>query len=774
MPPHHGEVQHYHHPGYSHYGLDVPERESQFDPLKILFLALRYRVLIATMIGLAVVSGVVLTVMQTPVYQASARVEIVAQPARVLQELDVMGPMFDFRDMETAREKFISHALAERTVYQLGLADKPDFLYPASGFSFWNLIRRAFGLNPASGINEESPQARREIAVGRVLGGMSVNTVGETRLLKISYNNQNPGYAREVANQIARSYIDQQTNQTGEASNLARQFVQEQVQQVKERLQQSEQKLVNYAREVGITVTGDEKSLIVSNINAINAALSKAIEERLERDLMASQIALGRGESLNEVLSSDPLQKLRSTIAERKAEYQQKLATFKPDFPEMRQLQAQVRELERQYRDGVAVILDNIGMKRDEAIRREADLRAKLAELEKQQIAYEDKNIQYTILKREVDSNRSQYDSLMAKLNEIGVGAKLKTERATIVDLAEGAYQVEPKLSRNLLMALALFLALGAIIIYILELLNNTFTNPDQIEKELGLPVLGILPRVEEKELIESLTDPKSSLSESYRSLRTSIQFSGTESTPRTLMVTSSEPSEAKSTTSYKLALDFGALGKRVVIVDADMRKPSMHRKFGLDNTLGLSNLLTNSVRREDMPRTIRETGEDNVWIVRAGTIPPNPADLLSSTKMALLIEFLEERFDVVIIDSPPVIGLSDAPILSRIAQATLLLVSANNVSRKSAKSALKRLRAAGANIIGASMTKFTVGSLEYNYAYKYMNYDYYQYGHETPRLEGHVESDSGAGKYGPLVDSLGRQARDAFRRIARRLKPAD
>src|SRR5690606_15411518 len=178
------------------------------------------------------------------------------------------------------------------------------------------------------------------------------------------------------------------------------------------------------------------------------------------------------------------------------------------------------------------------------------------------------------------------------------------------------------------------------------------------------------------------------------RSLRTSIQFSGTEGMPKTLMVSSSEPGEAKSTTSRKLATDFGALGTKVLVIDADMRKPTMHRQFGLDNTLGLSNLLTNSVRREDLPGTIKKTKEENVWVVTSGTIPPNPADLLSSAKMALLLEYLSSRFDLVIIDSPPVIGLSDAPIISRMAHSTLLLVSANNVSRKSAKAALKRLRA--------------------------------------------------------------------------------
>src|SRR5690606_38554428 len=209
----------------------------------------------------------------------------------------------------------------------------------------------------------------------------------------------------------------------------------------------------------------------------------------------------------------------------------------------------------------------------------------------------EDKNIQYTILKREVDSNRSQYDSLIAKLNELGVGSELKSENASIVDPAVlSGSPVSPRLSINLAIALVAFAGLGAAIIYLLELMNNTFVNPDQVERELGIPVLGILPKIEEEDLAESLADPKSGLSEAYRSLRTSIQFSGTEGLPKTLMVSSSEPNEAKSTTVRKLATDFGALGTKVLVVDADMRKPIMHRQFGVDNTLGLSNLLTNSV----------------------------------------------------------------------------------------------------------------------------------------------------------------------------------
>ncbi|PSJ61509.1 GumC family protein [Pseudaminobacter soli (ex Li et al. 2025)] len=774
LPPY-GDVQSYQQFDYHPYGDDKPEREGLLDPLKLLSIVVRHRWLIAFMVLFALVGGFVVTMMQTPIYQSSARLEVVTPSARVFQDIEVVSETSDQRAFLTAREKIMSRAIAERVVYQLGLADKRDFLYPAPSFSPWNLARRAFGLKLVSEPDLLTSEERKRIAVERVLGAMSVNLVPNTSLLTIAFRDQKPEYARDVANQITQSFIDQRVDQTGETSELARQFIQEQVLQVKVKLQASEQALVDYARKAGITVTGSERSLIASNIEAINTALAKAMEDRLERNVLVSQIELGRGDSLEQVLASEPLQKLRTETAQLKAEYQQKLTTFKPGFPEMRQLQTRIGELERQYADGVAVILDGIRKKRDEAVKREGELRAKLAELEQGLIAYEDKNIQYTILKREVDSNRSQYETLITKLNTIGVGSELKSQNATIVDLAVlSKVPVAPRLSINLAIALTLFMALSAAIIYLLELLNNSFVNPEQIEKELGLSVLGILPKVDAEDLEASLADQKSGLSKAYRSLRTSIQFSGAEGMPRTLVITSSEPSETKSTSAYKIALDFGVIGKKVLIIDGDLRKPSMHRLFGLDNTLGLSNILTNSVPREDLPRTIRKTRESNIWVVTSGTIPPNPADLLSSAKMALLVEYFAGRFDLVIIDSPPVVGLSDAPILSRIAQATLLLVSANNVSRKSAKSALKRLRAAGGNVIGACLARFSAGTFDYNYAYRYMNYYYYQYGHELPKLEGQGGTGSHAERNRTFLDRLGHIARSSVSRLIQRLKPVD
>jgi capsular exopolysaccharide synthesis family protein len=308
----------------------------------------------------------------------------------------------------------------------------------------------------------------------------------------------------------------------------------------------------------------------------------------------------------------------------------------------------------------------------------------------------------------------------------------------------------------------------------VLELLNNSFTNPEQVESELGLPVLGILPAVEEKNVAETIGDPKSSLSEAHRSLRTALQFSGADGAPRILLITSSEPSEGKSTTAFKLVQDFAALGANVLAIDADLRKPNLHRLFGMSNTIGLSNLLTNTIRKSDLPNVIRSTRYENVSVMTSGTIPPNPADLLSSPRMAMVVNNLGKRFDMIVIDAPPVVGLSDAPILGRLAEGTLMIVSTNQVTRKSAKAALKRMRAAGANVLGVAMSKFAVNKFDYNYAYKYMNYQYYSYGADAPKLESHHHDDVGqekvrssviarmAGRFGKRLDSYLARARQS------------
>ncbi|MEM6460957.1 MAG: polysaccharide biosynthesis tyrosine autokinase [Pseudomonadota bacterium] len=743
------------------YGRLNEEDDSGIDPLALLLYVVKHRWLIALLIGVGIVAGVVFTWMQTPQYKATTKLEISAPSAKVFQDLEIISDYDDFRMYYTALQRLKSRSLAQRVVFEMGLADNRKFLFPAPQFAVSNLFARAFGYEQTRSVDDFTPEQREKMAIGRLRANLSAELITNTTLIAISYSDQDPQLASEIANEVAASFIDQRVDQTSETSDLAREFVQEQVVQVKDKLQASEQALVDYAKSEGITITGNEMSLVAANIQEINSALSAAIQERLDYSRLVQQIEAGRGASLPEVLDSSGIQNLKQRIAGLRATYQQKRAILKPEFPEMVALSREIAGLETEVDQAVEVVTNSIRLKRDEAIAKESDLQAKLRELESEQAAFQDKNIQYTILKREVDSNRAQYDSLIGTLNEIGVGSEIKRENAVVIDAAvrPGA-PFAPNMNKNLAIALALAMALAAALIYLLELLNNTFSDPDQIENDLKLPVLGILPLIEEGQIPEQLSNQKSALSEAYRSLRTSLQFTGTDGHPRSLLVTSSEPSEGKSTTTYKLAQDFGSLGLRVLIIDADMRKPNLHVQFGTDNAIGLSNLLTNTARREDLQKIFRPTRFANVTFLSAGTIPPNPPDLLSSPKMAMMLQACTDQFDIVVLDSPPVMGLSDSPILARMVEGTLLVVSADGVTRKSAQAAVKRLKTVGGHLFGAALSRFSANKFEYAYSYRYMSEGYYTLSDESAASAGGVRVNSNVEGGNPI-----KKARAGLRR---------
>ncbi|MBW8636192.1 polysaccharide biosynthesis tyrosine autokinase [Hoeflea sp. WL0058] len=758
----------HHHPyGYGPYA-EPAQDEDGFDPLKLLWFAVHYRWMIASFLFVGVVCGVLFTFMQTPYYKASTKVEILTQGARVIEDLEVVSQRNDSFAFETARQKMLSRDLARRVVFALNLTEDPEFLAPKPSFSLMNIFHKAFGTSSSNNVADWSPERRESIAVNLVRQGASATPVRGTSLINLEYHHPVAKYTSLVANQLAKSYIDQNIDQKSETTTLARQFIEDQVRETKIQLQDSEKALVQYAQQNGITLTGDDASLVSGNISEINSALSEAIQERLAAERYFQQIEDGNAAALPEVFSSPSIQANKEAISGLRATYMEKLATLKPGYPEMQRLQAQINELQKQMNAEILAIADSVKLKYEQSKQKEAALKKELAGLEAEQSKFQEKNIQYTILKREVDSNRAQYESLISKLGDVGIGSDLRSANASIVDLAlTPGSPYSPQLSKNLIIAFGLFGLFAVATIYVLELLNNTFTIPDQLEDELKVPVLGTIPQVPESEISEAFQNPASQLSEAYRTLRTSVQFTGTDESIRTLVVTSAEPSEGKTTTAFKLAEDFASLGRRVLLIDADMRKPRLHRMFNTDNGIGLSNLLSNVVKSGTAMDIFRKTRNPNVTFLSAGTIPPNPADLLVSQKMGLTIHYCKKRYDLVIIDSPPVMGLSDAPILARQADATLMVVSAKQVTRKAAKAALNRLKSAGANVVGSTLTKFTINKLDYNYAHRYMHYNYYSYaGAENARLEHHGRDDEETNfDVARSTTAVG----DFFSRIARR-----
>ncbi len=710
----------------------APEPEEEpFDPLKLLWLVVRYRWLIAAIICAGATLGIVVTLMQSPKYAASARIEIMVPTARVLEDMDVVAQSNDIRTFETARQKLRSRDLARRVVLDKNLANDANFLFPQPDFALGNVLARVFGTPATPALDSFALEDREAIAIDLILRNLSVELLRGTSLLEVRFADNHPLRARDIANQVVMSYMDQQVDRTIGTSDLARQFIDEQVGDTKLRLEAAEAALVAYAKAEQLSGAGEDGSLITANLTAINASLAKAIEARLENERLLAQIDAGNAANLRQVLESESIRATRDKLTELRAEYQEKLNTFKPEFPEMRRLAAQIGEYERQLGGAVNVIASSIRVAYENAVQEEADLRQQLVQLEAEQVAFRDKNIQYTILNREVESFRAQYQSLINKRNELGVVADLRRTNVEVVDLAvPPKAPFEPSLMRNLLLFLGAAGALSAAVIYIIELLNNKFSTPDQIETELRLPVLGIVPKAEGDKLEQGLADPRSAISEAYRSLRTSLQFSGTDGAPQTLLVTSSEPGESKSTTSRKLAEEFAAIGQKVLVIDCDLRRPSLHRAFKVSNTMGLTNLLTNTIDQADIQQLFHVSSDQpNLSFLATGPMVPNPADLLSSARMGAVIRASMKAYNLVILDGPPVIGISDALILSRLAESTLLVVAANQTPRKGVRAALKRLHSAGGNVIGAMLGKFDVAKIEYSYSYRYMYEGYYAYG---------------------------------------------
>ena len=284
-----------------------------------------------------------------------------------------------------------------------------------------------------------------------------------------------------------------------------------------------------------------------------------------------------------------------------------------------------------------------------------------------------------------------------------------------------------PRLSLNLALALVAGLLAGILAALGLDYIDDSFKAPEDIEREIGLSVIGVVPRPKPGvDIALELADPRSAMAEAVRSLRTGLQFATSDGLPKTLLVTSSKPAEGKTTTTIALAQSLAHIGLNVLLIDGDLRNASVHKRLFCSNELGLSNYLTGSKMPEDV---VQATNTPGLVLMASGPLPPNPAELLAGPKLLSLLSLARESFDIVLIDGPPVMGLADAPLLSSMTQATLLVVAANETRRSVVKVALKRLQFARANIIGALLSKFDSSQTGYGYGYGYGDYEYHSYG---------------------------------------------
>jgi polysaccharide biosynthesis transport protein len=727
--------------GYSDFTADA--LDDGLDLRKYLRVIIKRRRLILGVIGVCILLGLIATFLMTPIYQATATLQIDREAANVVQVegLQTSENLGDPQFYQTQYELLQSRTLAEKTVASIGLADDQAFLIKGTQSplawirsSLASLFKAPAAEADTADANSVADKLQRS-AVGALQDGLVVSPVRNSRLVKVSFRHPNAAITERVANGVAEAFIAANLDRKYDATSYARKFLEERLQQLKVKLEESEAQLVAYAMQQGIINLDDRQSLKGSDLALINTKLVEARNERIRLEGMWRQAQATKGFGLMQIMDNPTIQKNRDLRAQLAAEYQQKLGLYKPAFPAMIRLKSQIAELDAQAQEAIKVIKLSIKAQYDAAKREEEMLGEQVDMTKADVLDQRSRSIKYNILQREVDTNRTLYDGLLQRYKEIGVAGGVGTNNISVIDRAEipGAPS-SPKLTLNLLVSLLAGTMLGVAGAFGLEYLDDTFKSPEDVESGLAMPVIGIIPRPHQGvALSNALADARSSVSEAYRSLRTALQFSTAEGVPRTLLITSSRPSEGKSTTAATLARAFTQIGMKVLIIDADLRNPSLHKEFQRPNELGLSNYLAGAKLPQEV---VQETNVKDLTFISSGPLPPNPAELLAGARLVSLLSLASESFDVVVVDGPPIMGLADAPLLASNVAGTLLVVAANETRREAAKVAVKRLHFARAPIVGALLSKFDMKQVGYGYGYAYGGYDYHSREEkDTPRL---------------------------------------
>ena len=697
-------------------------------------LLLKRKWLIAAVVALCLGATVLVTLRMVPIYVSTARISI-NRPNDFLDLKDSSAASASDDDytvsIETQVNVLQSDSIALAVINKLNLADNPAF--GGSGQA------RRSAVIPAL-------DSRREAAlISRFQGSLRVMPVPNTRVLTISFSSPDPKLASDVCNAVVATYIEQNVKRRFDSTMQAADWLSKQLADLQIKVEQSEQKLVQYRREHEI-LGGDEKSnIITSKLEDLNKELGEAQADRIQKQSLYDY-ALKRGDVV--LAETDTLKALRQQEANLNQQYAQLSVTYGPSYPKLVELKAQLA----QVRQGIATEKQkSIARLQSEylaAAQREKLLQQAFDRQKSEANQLNQSAIEYGLLSREAESNRQLYDGLLQKLKEAGLTAGLHSSNVTVVDAARVPISPSyPNKVRNIELGLLIGLSLGIALAFLVEAVDTAVSTPEQVEA-LGLTSLALIPlagtvasvNLRGKKLLRLKGDsrekaaigaieivsqhrPKSEVSEAYRALRTSILLSSVDKPPKVLLFTSALPQEGKTTTALNTAIVLAQQERRVLLVDGDLRRPRVHRAFGLRPRGGLSEALAGVMKWNDVILT--PPGTPYLSILGSGAPPPHPAELLGSPRMRNLISEWRERFDHVVIDTPPALTVTDAVLLSVEADRVILVIRSGHTS----STALRRTRAllarVNARTLGVVINAVDLRSPDHYYYY-YSGSKYY------------------------------------------------
>lgn len=704
----------------------------------------------------------VATLRSTRIYDASGSIAINKSEPSILNFKDsANGNDFDDpSDLDTEVSILKSDQLSLQVIRQMNLARRPEF-----GGS---------GENPANSLGLTTDAQPDSVDASALLDGFKGNLQvvlrPNTRIIDIHYRSPDKNLAANVVNTLISAYQEENFQSRYTSTTKTSQWLQAQLTDMKVKVEDSQSKLVDYQKQHEILGIDEKQNIITSKLDELNKELTSAESERMERESVYRLVQSGDPDTaVTAATSADQggsgasstsslLEKLREQQADLKIQIAQLSTQFGPSYPKVAQLNNQLKETEAQIQGELKKVVGRIRGDYMAALQRETMLRAALDNQKQDANQLNRSAIEYNELKREAETNRTLYEGLLQKLGEAQVASGLKSNNFRVVDLARvPSYPTEPNVPRNLAFALALGFSTGIGLAFLLEGMDNTVRTPEQAQAISGLPSLGMIPFgsksgldgdgsqrlsvAASREAVELVTQsrPQSQMAEAYRALRTSLLLTSSGGPPKVILVTSALPQEGKSTTSINCAIVLAQKGVRVLLIDADLRRPSIHKTLGMGPRSGLSNVLTGSATLEEA--ITRSPVLPNLFILPAGTPPPNPAELLASSQMREVLAELGGKYDHIVVDTPPTLSVTDAVVLSPRADAVILVIRSGQTTKQALRRSRDVLTRVNAKVCGVLLNAVDLTSPDYYYYYEYQGkYARYYQEDEVPENEEDVE----------------------------------
>ena len=686
----------------------------------------------------------------TPEFKAKGVLKVSAQSDNLTKFDNVESTALKTMEFQQTQVKLLqSEQLASRVIARMDLSNNPSFNRVANGasgeaqakgliHSLMNFIRPEEDKATLNLLHED---AQTQIVVDQSLERFReffmVTPVRNSELIEISFNAISPVLAAEATNTIMDEFINMHMDSKLKSSSDAGKFLEKQIEGAKIKLEKSELELQAFAKKIGIVSLDPKSNPIMRQLEELNDALAKARAHRVAQEAKYQQnLSVGSG-NLFKVVENELIQNLRNQHVTMLSEYQQLGTTFKPGYPKMLQLKARMDEIEAQILKEKQGIIDSIKNDYETALKTENYLAVRTEEQKDRAMELEEKATQYKIYDREVETNKSIYNSLLQRSKEIEATVGASVTNIQVVDSARPPlYPFKPRVALNLALGLVLGLFGGVGLAFVLEFFDNTIKNPDEMIDRFGIPVLGLIPY--DKEAVENrkymalkfFTDPRSPVAEAFRTTMTSVRLSVADNPPKTILMTSILPKAGKSSLSCNACLSYLSEEERCLLIDVDLRKPSLHHVFkeGLRGK-GLSSVLSGIAKLSEV---IMPTDYPGLDFISSGPLPPNPAELLSSKRMRQLLTIVSRDYDRVILDGPPYQGFAEILVLSNMVDGVILISVEGSTPREGVKHFRRSVTNVGGRILGTIINKSgrKRGYSSYG-GYKYYSYNY-NYGKES------------------------------------------